>query len=138
MTWLFVIDEMKSPIEINEAPKRIIPNIQPIIKLIVTLANSDTTNIYIKVIDMVIRYIKSAEKYLPSTIEKSVVGDENNNWSVCDLYSSLNSLMVKIGVKSKIIINIDWNRFEMFDVFWIITDEKKKKAEITMKMVKNI
>lgn len=79
MTWLFVIDEMKRPIEINEAPKRIIPNIQPIIKLIVTLANSDTINIYIKVIDMVIRYIKSAEKYLPSTIEKSVVGDENNN-----------------------------------------------------------
>lgn len=93
------------PIEIRDAPKRVVPNKQPIIKLRAIFANKQTTIIYIKFIDVAIRNIIKAEKYFPKTILVIVDGEQNSNWSVCSLYSSLNNRMVNMGVSNIITIN---------------------------------
>ena len=46
ITWLSVLDDINMPIEIRDAPKRVVPNKQPIIKLRAIFANKQTTIIF--------------------------------------------------------------------------------------------
>jgi len=55
---------------------------------------------YIKVSKSAIPNTAKAENILPSTIEETLMGEVNNNWSVFLFFSSEYTLIVKMGIIS--------------------------------------
>ena len=80
----------------------------------------------------------SAEKNFPKTTEKLVKGQENNNFSVLNLYSSLKTPIVIIGIekihiKNKELKNPLTSAIPIFTLF-----KKNNSPDIEKNMLKKI